>query len=161
MATSKNPLQAFKYHVTADTLDGITGFTECTGLTDESAVQEFRTGNDAASAPEKIPGNLVTTEITLKKPVYKQESQFADWRKKVKSGEAGYKADLIITVYEGVQVGVADPDLFSKVGVEGKVFKVKQAWPSSHGYDNLMASSTEVWQETVTLQHSGIEEMLV
>jgi phage tail-like protein len=72
MATERDrPYSAFRYLVDFDgNTDGPkAGFQEVTGLGVEITMQEYRSGNDVRSAPQKIAGMYKATDVSLKRGV--------------------------------------------------------------------------------------------
>src|SRR5437588_12415463 len=79
-----DPYAAFNFLVE---IDGVTraGFSECTGLTSETDVIEYRTGN-LTNTVTKLPGLKKFSNITLKRG-YTADKALWNWRKLVMDGK--------------------------------------------------------------------------
>lgn len=84
----ERPYSAFRYLV--DLGGGTTGpkagFQEVTGLGVEITMQEYRAGNDARNAPQKIPGLYKATDVSLKRGVL-GAMDLITWMDQVRRGE--------------------------------------------------------------------------
>lgn len=81
-------------------IDGITvaGFSECSGLDNETDVIEYRNGNEDIKV-RKLPGLKKFANITLKRG-YTDNRELWDWRKKVLDGKTERRSGSIILLNE-------------------------------------------------------------
>ena len=91
MATERSrPYSAFNYLVDLGGGDGTdgprAGFQEISGLSIEITMQEYRAGNDARKAPQKIPGLYAVPDVTFKRGLLAAED-FNQWLDQVRRGE--------------------------------------------------------------------------
>jgi phage tail-like protein len=82
-------------------IDGVTraGFTECSGLTTEQDVIEYREGNETATM-RKLPGLRKYSNIALKRG-FTQDKELWDWRKTTIDGATERRSGAIVLLDEG------------------------------------------------------------
>ncbi len=91
MGTERNrPYSAFNYLVDLGGGDGTdsarAGFQEVGGIGLEITMQEYRAGNDARSAPMKIPGLYSVPDVTLKRGML-GATDLTEWLDEVRQGQ--------------------------------------------------------------------------
>lgn len=79
-----DPYPAFNFSLVIDNLDGVTGFSECTGANTEQDVIEYREGSMDITVT-KIPGLKKFGDITLKRG-YTQNKLLWQWRQDLMDG---------------------------------------------------------------------------
>jgi phage tail-like protein len=99
MATGdrNDPYSAFNFILEIDGVDAA-GFSECSGLTTETDIVEYRNGNEDITV-RKLPGLKKFTNITLKRG-FTQSKDLWDWRKTVLDGKTERKGGAIVLLDE-------------------------------------------------------------
>ncbi|HVU55784.1 MAG TPA: phage tail protein [Puia sp.] len=133
-----------KFHFSVEWPGGTTiGFTEVTGLTQESDVIEYREG----SAPEfhkiKMPGLQKLSNITFKRGTFPGNTELSDWFNTISMNTVTRQNVTVKLLNEQHQ-----PVL---------VWKVYNAWPVKIQSSDLKADGNEVAIETMELAHEGIK----
>ncbi len=125
-------------------IDGITraGFMECSGLTTDTDVIEYRDGNDPFLHMRKLPGHMKYTNIVLKGG-YTDNTELWDWRKKIISGQIDRRS--------------ADIILLDEARNEVLRWRVREAWITKWESGPFNAKTNDVAVETVELVHEGLE----
>src|SRR6185312_10856896 len=98
-------------------IDGIVvgGFSECSGLTTDTNIMEYREGNEQQGIARKLPGLMKTTNITLKRG-WTQNTKLWEWRKKVIDGKTQRTSGTITLLDESRQPALR--------------WNFRQGWPS-------------------------------
>lgn len=150
-AATEDPLKAFRFRIE---IDGVTraGFTECTGLSRETEIAEYREGgmNDT---PQKSAGLSRYPNIVLKRGQIIGSAQGGDddfliWAQDVHDVSAGgntmnYRRNLDIVQYDALNQEV-------------RRWPVYEAWPCKLiPFGDLNAMSSENLVETLELAHEG------
>lgn len=136
-----DPYQQFNFLVE---IDGITraGFTECSGLTTDTDVIDYREGNDATMNVRKLSGLRKYTNITLKRG-YTRDTGFWEWRKKIINGEMDRRSASVI--------------LMDEERNEVLRWNIREAWISKWDSGPFNAKTSDVAIETIELVHEGLE----
>lgn len=92
-----DPYAAFNFLIE---IDGVTtaGFSECSGLTTETDIIEYRNGDEDITV-RKIPGLRKYTNIALKRG-YTDNKDLWEWRKKVIEGKTERQSGAIVMLNE-------------------------------------------------------------
>lgn len=90
------PLASYNFQVIIDSPSIKAGFSECTGLTMDNDVVEYRTGSDLPHM-RKLPGMRKFTNIVLKRGYVKDDALYK-WRKQVIDAEKPYRSNGSITL---------------------------------------------------------------
>jgi phage tail-like protein len=140
MTQRNDPYSALNFLVE---LEGISigAFKECSGLTSELTVIEYRNGSDRGTV-HKLPGMRKFTNITLKRGITK-DRQLWDWHKTALDGSVQRKNGSIV--------------LLDDSGQEVLRWNFHQAWPTKYEAPSFNASSNEVAIETLEIAHEGLE----
>jgi phage tail-like protein len=135
-----DPFASFNFKLE---IGGITvaGFSECTGLTTEQNVIDYREGQEGIT-PRKLPGLTKFGNITLKRGITVDKTIF-DWRKTVSDGLIERKNASIV--------------LLDEARTEVVRWNVVEAWPSKYVAPDLKASANEIAIESIELTHEGLE----
>jgi phage tail-like protein len=135
-----DPYSAFNFLVE---IDGVTvaGFSECSGLTTETDVIEYRTGAEDITA-RKLPGLKKFTNISLKRG-YTDSKELWEWRKKVLDGQTERQSGSIV--------------LLSESRTPALRWNFREGWPSKWEGPTLNAKNNEVAIETLEIAVEGLE----
>ncbi len=129
------PYTSYRFNVTIDGRTVVGGFSECSGLTLDNDVIEYRTGNDPTHM-RKLPGLRKFTNVVLKRG-FLQDDTLYKWRKNViDAGPDKYRTSGSIEV----------------LGEDNKPalrWSFKQGWPSKLEGPALNAKNNEVAVETL------------
>jgi phage tail-like protein len=135
------PLPVF--HFTVDWGGTRIGFSEVTGLTQETQVIEYRDGSFPEYSSIKMPGLRKFNNITLKRGVIKSDNEFFAWVSTIKLNTVE-RRDLVIKLLNEKHEPVM-------------VWKVHNAFPVKLEGPQLKASGNEVAIESIELAHEGLE----
>jgi phage tail-like protein len=141
MATSQrdDPFKVFNFLVE---IDGVTraGFSEASGLESETAVIEYRAGNEHAA--RKLPGLTRYANIVLRRGVT-QDRELWDWRQNIVDGNPDRRNGSIILLDDQRQAVVR--------------WSFREGWISKWQGPAFNAKSNEVAIETIEIAHEGLE----
>lgn len=135
-----DPFASFNFKLE---VEGITvaGFSEVTGLNQESNVIDYREGQEPIT-PRKLPGLNKFGNITLKRGISPDLSVY-NWRKTVTDGDIDRRNASIV--------------LHNEKHEEVVRWNLINAWPSKYIGPDLKANANEVAIESVELTHEGVE----
>ncbi|MEI6749560.1 MAG: phage tail protein [Bacteroidota bacterium] len=119
------------------------GFSEVTGLTQESQAIEYRDGSSPEFSVTKMPGLRKYNNITLKRGIVKSDNDFFNWLNTIKLNTVE-RRDLIISLLNEEHAPVM-------------VWKVHNAFPVKVEGPQLKASGNEVAIESIEIAHEGLE----
>ena len=124
-------------------IDGLTaaGFSECSGLSSETDVIEYREGNERAHSARKIPGLTHYGPVTLRRGITTSRDLW-DWRQSVIDGQLSRRSVAIT--------------LLSESGEPVLRWMLRDAWIAKWEGPHLRARSSEVAIESIELVHEGI-----
>jgi phage tail-like protein len=124
-------------------IDGITvaGFSEVTGLNQESNVIDYREGQEGIT-PRKLPGLNKFGNITLKRGISTDVSVY-NWRKTVTDGDIERKNASVV--------------LHNEKHDEVVRWNLVNAWPSKYVGPDLKANANDIAIESIELTHEGVE----
>jgi phage tail-like protein len=134
-----DPYKAFNFLVE---IDGVAraAFSEVSGLESETAVIEYRTGND--NAIRKLPGLTKFGNITLRRGVT-QDPELWNWRKSIVEGTPDRRNGSIILLDDQRNPVVR--------------WNFRNGWPCKWEGPALNAKANEVAIETLEIAHEGLE----
>jgi phage tail-like protein len=135
-----DPYKAFNFRVEIDGIQ-VAGFTECSGLSTETDVIEYREGNERGGI-RKLPGLTKFANIVLKRGITKGRELW-NWRKVVIEGGVDRRSGTIVLLGED-HAPVAR-------------FHFREGWPAKWEGPKLNAKSSEVAIETLEIAHEGLE----
>lgn len=148
MATGSrtDPLTSYHFYVE---IDGITQaqFRECTGLSSESQVIEYKEASkNGMTVIKKVPGALKWGDITLKRGVTDITELWA-WRKQVEEGKVDQarKNGSIV--------------LYNQNNEEIARWNFLDGWPSKITGPQANANNNEIAIEELTICHEGLERV--
>lgn len=140
MARDTDPYAAFNFKVEVDGIS-VAAFSECSGLTSESDVIEYRDGNEE-NRVRKLPGLKKVSEITLQRG-FTDNKELWDWRKTVMDGKTERKSVSIVLQNE------AREDALS--------WNLYESFPSKWEGPGFNAKNSEVAIEKLTFVCETIE----
>ena len=142
MASSNrnDPYKKFNFLVEIDGVQ-VAGFSECSGLSTETDVIEYREGNERGGV-RKLPGLTKYTNIVLKRG-FSRSRELWNWRKVVIDGGVERRSGAIILLGEN-HAPVAR-------------FQFREGWPAKWEGPSLNAKSSEIAIETLEIAHEGLE----
>ena len=151
MAKTKDPLRNFKFVVEIDGIE-VAGFNSVSGLSKDTGVIEYRTGDDEKNTMQKFQGLTSYDAITMTKgmvvgdySLYKESNKTFDFEAGIGSlTSSDNKRDVHIIVKD------YDDDETSKVE-----YLLQDAWMSRYETGALDSASPDVYMETVVLQIRG------
>ena len=135
-----DPFASFNFKLE---IEGITvaGFSEATGLNQESNVIDYREGQEPIT-PRKLPGLNKFGNITLKRGISPDLSVY-NWRKTVTDGDIERRNASVV--------------LHNEKHEEVVRWNLVNAWPSKYVGPDLKANANEVAIESIELTHEGVE----
>lgn len=116
------------------------GFTECTGLSSETDVIEYREGSEP-SRLRKLPGLTRYSNLQLRHGMTSNRDLW-NWRTAIVDGQIDRRAVVVILMDEARQPVVR--------------FQLREAWPCKWVGPALKAKGSEVAIETLELTHEGL-----
>lgn len=140
------PMPKFHFEVKWDGGAGagmVAAFQEISGLDTEAQPIEYRAGNSPVFSTIKMPGIVKTSNVTMKKGIFKSDNKFYDWYSKIKMNTIARTA---ITI-----------NLLDESGSPVMSWKLKNAWPTKVTGTDLKSDGNEVAVETIELAHEGLE----
>jgi phage tail-like protein len=125
-------------------IDGVVkgGFSEVSGLSQESNVMEYRDGSDGHNTTRKLAGLVKHNNLMLKRGITKDASLW-NWRKKVLDGKTERQGGSIILLDEARQ--------------EALRWNFREGWPCKWEGPPLNGKTSEVAVETLEICHEGLE----
>ena len=136
-----DPYGNFNFIVEIDGIE-VASFSEVSGISSETEVIEYRTGNDRAGSVRKLPGLHKYGDITLKRGITASDALW-QWRKSVTDGNLQRRSASIILLDEARQ--------------EVKRWNLLESWPSKYVVADLKATGNEVAIETLVIICERVE----
>lgn len=135
-----DPYSAFNFLVE---IDGVTvaGFSECSGLSTETDVVEYRNGNEDITV-RKLPGMKKFMNITLKRGLT-DSTELWDWRKRVMDGQSERQSGSIVLLNESRQ--------------EALRWNFREGWPSKWEGPTFNSQNNETAIETLEIAVESLE----
>lgn len=124
-------------------IDGITiaGFAECSGLSSETDVIEYREGNERTLGVRKLPGLTRYSNVILRRGITTSRELW-DWRQTVIDGQVSRRT-VSITLLDPAAAPVAR-------------WTLREAWIAKWEGPRFHARGNEVAVESIELVHEGI-----
>jgi phage tail-like protein len=136
-----DPFAAFNFLVEIDGVP-VAGFMECSGLSTDTDVIEYREGSDATLGVRKLPGLTRYPPLVLRRGLTTSKELWS-WRRRVIDGRVERRAGSIVLLDAG-RAEVARWNFF-------------EARPSKWEGPHLRARSSEVAIETIEITHERLE----
>lgn len=141
--TRKDPVKGFNFVLNIDSMTGSVGFSECSGLSVDNDIVEYREGTDKSLWTRKLTGLRKHAHITLKRGI--TSTSYAldlwKWRKNVIDGTPDVRNGTI-TLLDEQQNPV----------VHWKFYK---GWPSKYDGPTLNAKNNDVAVESIEIVYDG------
>jgi phage tail-like protein len=125
-------------------IDGVVkgGFSECSGLTTDTNIIEYREGNEQHGTTRKLPGLMKYNNIVLKRG-WTADHSLWEWRKKVIDGKTQRTHGSIVLLDEERKPALR--------------WNFREGWPSKWEGPQLNGKTSEVAIETLEIAHEGLE----
>lgn len=120
------------------------GFTEVSGLNTELQAIDYREGSAPEYQVTKMPGIPQYSNITLKRGIFKGDSDFEKWISTVKMNQIE-RRDLTISLLNEEHAPIV-------------TWKIKDAWPCKVEGPTLNSTGNEVAIESIELCHEGLTQ---
>jgi phage tail-like protein len=141
MAVPRNdPYGTFNFVVEIEGI-AVAGFSECSGLTAETEVIEYREGNEAAGV-RKLAGLTKFAAITLKRGITKDRDLW-NWYKNIINGNTDRRNGSSVLLGN-------DRSPVAR-------WNFTNGWPAKWEGPHLKAKGNEVAIETLEIEHEGFE----
>ena len=136
-----DPYKGFNFVVE---IDGVaaTGFSECSGLTTDTNVIEYREGTDKPNSVRKLPGLTHYSPIVLKRGLTTDKTLWK-WRQSIINGVNDRRSGSIVLLDDARQ--------------EVARWNFREGWPSKWEGPSFNAKSGEVAIETLEIVHEGFD----
>lgn len=134
------PLPAFYFQVSFGTRK--VSFKEISGLDTEAQVIEYRNGDSPDFSTMKMPGLKKSTNVILKKGVFKSDNKLFEWFNQIKLNTVPRETVTISLLDEAQQ-----PTM---------VWTLNNAWPAKVTGVVLKSDGNEVAVEGIELVHEGL-----
>ena len=140
MAARHDPYAGFNFRVE---IDGIASaaFAECSGLSSETDVIEYREGADRTLGVRKIPGLTRYANVVLRRGLTANRDLW-DWRQLVVDGQVSRRT-VTITLLDETAAPVMR-------------WMLREAWIAKWEGPTFNARTSQVAIETIELVHEGI-----
>lgn len=148
-----DPFHDFRFHIVdpaGGNLDAVAGFTNV-GMPDIT-VEEANYREGTHRWTRKFPGIQSVGNVTMTKGIFRRESDFFNWVKKVIDGGQDYRSDLIVQEFHIT-------DEFGIAGSPSRVTRLLEVWgQSAKPTSDKDATSSAVSLQNLTL---SVEEIQV
>jgi phage tail-like protein len=140
MADRNDPYPGFNFVIE---IDGVVvgGFSECSGLTTDTNVIDYREGNEKQLTARRLPGLMKYNNIVLKRG-YTKHKELWNWRKRVIEGHTSRNPGAITLLDEA-----RNPAL---------TWNFREGWPCKWEGPALNGKTSEVAIEMLEICHEGL-----
>jgi len=118
-------------------------FQEISGLDIEAQPIEYRHGDSKEFSTIKMPGIKKSSNVTMKKGIFKSDNKFWDWFNEIK-----------MNTIKRIPVTIS---LLDEEGKPTMVWTLANAWPTKVTGTDLKADGNEVAVESIEIAHEGIK----
>ena len=139
-STSVWPIPKFHFEVKWDA--EVMSFQEVSGLDVEAQPIEYRHGDSPVFSTIKMPGIVQSSDVTMKKGVFKSDNKFWDWYNQIK-----------MNTIKRIPVTIS---LLDEAGAPTMVWILTNAWPTKITATDLNAEGNEAAIEEITIAHEGL-----
>jgi phage tail-like protein len=139
--TRNDPYGQFNFTIE---IDGKTlgGFSEVSGLSQDSTAIEYREGNEKHGTTRKLPGLIKYNNIVLKRG-WTKDKVLWEWRKQVIDGKTDRRHGSVVLLDEARQPALR--------------WNFREGWPCKWEGPALNGKTSEVAIETLEIAHEGLE----
>jgi phage tail-like protein len=137
-----DPYKGFNFIVSIDGMAGSAGFSECSGISTDGDIVEYREGTDKSLWTRKLTGLRKHSHITLKRG-QTQNLDLWKWRHNVLEGIPDRRSGTITLVDEQQKAVM--------------FWKFANGWPNKYDGPSLNAKGNDVAVETLEIVHEGLE----
>jgi len=135
------PLPKFHFSIDFGSTKNIT-FQEVSGLDVEANPIEYRHGNSPVFSEINMPGIVKNSNVTMKKGVFANDSNFWDWYAKIKMNTIE-RQNVVIK-------------LLDEAGNPTMTWTLLNAWPTKISSTDLKSNANEVAVESIEVMHEGL-----
>ena len=118
-------------------------FQEISGLDVEAQPIEYRHGDSKEFSTIKMPGIKKSSNVTMKKGIFKSDNKFWDWFNQIK-----------MNTIKRIPVTIS---LLDEEGKPTMVWTLANAWPTKITGTDLKSDGNEVAVESIEIAHEGIK----
>ena len=118
-------------------------FQEISGLDMEAQPIEYRHGDSKEFSTIKMPGLKKSSNVTMKKGIFKSDNKFWDWFNQIK-----------MNTIKRIPVTIS---LLDEEGKPTMVWTLANAWPTKITGTDLKSDGNEVAVESIEIAHEGIK----
>jgi phage tail-like protein len=138
-----DPFKTFNFLLSIDGMTGSIGFSECSGLSTDTDIVEYREGTDKSLWTRKLTGLRKHAHIVLKRGITNASYQMDlwTWRKNILDGTPDPRNGTITLISEQQQ-----PVMF---------WKFYKGWPTKYDGPTLNAKGNDVAVETLEIVYDG------
>ena len=140
-STQAWPLPRFYFKVSVTDVGDIS-CSEVSGLETEYDMIEYRAGDSPIFTKQKMPGMRKTSDVTLKKGVFKDDKAMWDWINGIK-----------LNTIKRATVTIS---LLDESGNPVKTWELTNAWPKKITVEGFKADGNTAAIETLILAHEGV-----
>ena len=140
-STQAWPLPSFYFKVSVTDVGDIS-CSEVSGLETEYDMIEYRAGDSPIFTKQKMPGMRKTSDVTLKKGVFKDDKAMWDWINGIK-----------LNTIKRATVTIS---LLDESGNPVKTWELINAWPKKITVEGFKADGNTAAIETLILAHEGV-----
>ena len=141
-----DPYQQFNFLIDIDGIIGA-GFMECSGLTTDNDIIDYREGKDLSRYVRRVIG-LPKCSNTVLKRGYTQDKRLWEWRKSIIKPTPENRSTRRRSI---------DIVLLNEERIEVLRWRILNAWISKWDSGPFNAKTNDVVVETVELVHEGLE----
>ena len=135
------PLPSFYFKVSVTDVGDIS-CSEVSGLETEYDMIEYRAGDSPIFTKQKMPGMRKTSDVTLKKGIFKDDKAMWDWINSIK-----------LNTIKRATVTIS---LLDESGKPVKTWELTNAWPKKITVEGFKADGNTAAIETLILAHEGV-----
>lgn len=139
--TRNDPYGQFNFTIEIDGKP-LGGFSEVSGLSQDSAPIEYREGNEKQGTARKLPGLITYSNIVLKRG-WTKDKVLWEWRKQVIDGKTDRRHGSIVLLDEARQPALR--------------WNFREGWPCKWEGPALIGKTSDVAIETLEIAHEGLE----
>lgn len=139
--TRNDPYGQFNFNIEIDGKP-LGGFSEVSGLSQDSTPIEYREGNEKQGTTRKLPGLIKYDNIVLKRG-WTKDKVLWEWRKQVIEGKTDRRHGSIVLLDEARQPALR--------------WNFREGWPCKWEGPALNGNTSEAAIETLEIAHEGLE----